>query len=183
MRKGEAHESRAHTPVSQTARPRRHCAVPDIQAGEIMVKVAACGMCRSDVLLVDGFFQNYGDIPPPVIPGHEINWHDEKIGSVVPKAAGLEEGDHVVVAPGWGDGVCPPLPRSATRASAPTYAGLASVPMAGRGVYCRSGALRDQGGAAPGNPRRCVPLHRCRAEALSGPQEEFAMPAGSVRIG
>ena len=47
-------------------------AVPDIQADEVLVKVAACGMCRSDVLLVDGFFQNYANIPPPVIPGHEI---------------------------------------------------------------------------------------------------------------
>jgi propanol-preferring alcohol dehydrogenase len=79
-------------------------AVPDIQADEVLVKVAACGMCRSDVLLVDGFFQNYGDIPPPVIPGHEITGTIEKLGSVVPK--GLAEGDHVVVAPGWGDGVC-----------------------------------------------------------------------------
>lgn len=81
-------------------------AVPDIQADEVLVKVAACGMCRSDVLLVDGFFQNYADIPPPVIPGHEITGTIEKIGSVIPKAAGLEEGDHVVVAPGWGDGTC-----------------------------------------------------------------------------
>jgi len=81
-------------------------AVPDIKADEVLVKVAACGMCRSDVLLVDGFFQNYTDIPPPVIPGHEITGTIAKIGSVVPKAAGLEEGDHVVVSPGWGDGVC-----------------------------------------------------------------------------
>src|SRR5215468_7404056 len=81
-------------------------AVPDIQADEVLVKVAACGMCRSDVLLVDGFFENYGKIPPPVIPGHEITGTIEKIGGVVPKAAGLEEGDHVVVSPGWGDGVC-----------------------------------------------------------------------------
>ena len=28
-------------------------AVPDIQADEVLVKVAACGMCRSDVLLVE----------------------------------------------------------------------------------------------------------------------------------
>jgi len=80
--------------------------IPDIQADEVLVKVAACGMCRSDVLLVDAFFQGYTDIPPPVIPGHEITGTIDKIGSVVSKAAGLEEGDHVVVAPGWGDGVC-----------------------------------------------------------------------------
>jgi propanol-preferring alcohol dehydrogenase len=80
--------------------------VPEIQADEVLVKVAACGMCRSDVLLIDGFFQGYGDIPPPVIPRHEITGTIHKVGSVIPKAAGLKEGDHVVVAPGWGDGVC-----------------------------------------------------------------------------
>jgi propanol-preferring alcohol dehydrogenase len=80
--------------------------VPDIQADEVLVKVKACGMCRSDVLLVDGFFQNYATIRPPVIPGHEITGTLEKVGSVVPKAAGLREGDHVVVSPGWGDGTC-----------------------------------------------------------------------------
>ena len=80
--------------------------VPGIQADEVLVKVKACGMCRSDVLLVDGFFRNYANIPPPVIPGHEITGTIEKIGSVVPKAAGLEEGEHVVVSPGWGDGIC-----------------------------------------------------------------------------
>ncbi|WP_084583499.1 NAD(P)-dependent alcohol dehydrogenase [Sphingomonas azotifigens] len=80
--------------------------IPDIQSDEVLVKVEACGMCRSDVLLVDGFFQSYADIPPPVIPGHEITGTLHKIGSLVPKVAGLEEGDHVVVSPGWGDGIC-----------------------------------------------------------------------------
>src|SRR5262244_2306025 len=80
--------------------------IPDIQADEVLVKVEACGMCRSDVLLVDGFFQNYANIAPPVIPGHEITGTIHEVGSVIPKAAELSEGDHVVVAPGWGDGVC-----------------------------------------------------------------------------
>src|SRR5262245_1906079 len=80
--------------------------IPDIQADEVLVKVEACCMCRSDVLLVDGFFQSYASIAPPVIPGHEIAGTIHKIGSVIPKAAGLSEGDHEVVAPGWGDGVC-----------------------------------------------------------------------------
>lgn len=80
--------------------------IPDIKADEVLVKVEACGMCRSDVLLVDGFFQTYADIPPPVIPGHEITGTIHALGSVVPAAAGFEEGDHVVVSPGWGDGVC-----------------------------------------------------------------------------
>src|SRR5215469_14471147 len=80
--------------------------VPDIHPDEILVNVKACGMCRSDVLLVDKFFQGYGDIKPPVTPGHEITGVVSKIGGAVSKSAGFEEGDHVVVAPGWGDGTC-----------------------------------------------------------------------------
>lgn len=79
---------------------------PDVQPDEILVNVKACGMCRSDVLLIDKFFLNYGNIPTPITPGHEITGVVTKIGSAVPKAAGFEEGDHVVVAPGWGDGTC-----------------------------------------------------------------------------
>lgn len=80
--------------------------IPDIQSDEVLVNVKACGMCRSDVLLVDSFFQNYGDIKPPVTPGYEITGVIDKIGATVSKAAGLVEGDHVVVAAGWGDGKC-----------------------------------------------------------------------------
>ena len=39
--------------------------VPDIQPDEILVQVTACGMCRSDVQLVDGYFRKYADIPTP----------------------------------------------------------------------------------------------------------------------
>jgi alcohol dehydrogenase, propanol-preferring len=80
--------------------------VPDIQPDEILVQVKAAGMCRSDVQLIDGYFRKYADIPTPITLGHEITGLVHKIGSVVPKVAGFEEGDHVVVAPGWGDGVC-----------------------------------------------------------------------------
>src|SRR5215468_5254501 len=80
--------------------------VPDVQPDEILVNVKACGMCRSDVQLVDGYFRKYADIPTPITLGHEITGIAYKIGGVVPKVAGFQEGDHVVVAPGWGDGVC-----------------------------------------------------------------------------
>jgi propanol-preferring alcohol dehydrogenase len=63
-------------------------------------------MCRSDVQLVDGYFRKYADIPTPITPGHEITGVVYKFGGLVPKSSGLEEGDHVVVAPGWGDGTC-----------------------------------------------------------------------------
>lgn len=80
--------------------------IPDIQPDEILVQVKACGMCRSDAQLMDGYFRKYADIPTPITLGHEITGVVHKIGAVVPKVAGWQEGEHVVVAPGWGDGVC-----------------------------------------------------------------------------
>ncbi|MBA5802721.1 MULTISPECIES: NAD(P)-dependent alcohol dehydrogenase [Rhizobium] len=79
--------------------------VPDIQPDEILVNVKACGMCRSDVQLVDGYFHKYADIPRPITPGHEITGVVRKIGGDVPRSE-FREGEHVVVAPGWGDGTC-----------------------------------------------------------------------------
>src|SRR5262245_1402215 len=80
--------------------------VPDIQPDEILVQVKACGMCRSDVQLIDGYFRKYADIATPITLGHEITGIISRIGTVVPKVMGLREGDQVVVAPGWGDGTC-----------------------------------------------------------------------------
>lgn len=80
--------------------------VPDIEPDEVLVQVAACGMCRSDVQLMDGYFRKYADIPTPITPGHEITGVVAKIGRIVPDSWGFHEGDHVVVVPGWGDGTC-----------------------------------------------------------------------------
>jgi alcohol dehydrogenase, propanol-preferring len=79
--------------------------VPDIGPDEILVKVAACGVCRTDAELIDRYFQRYFDIPTPITLGHEIAGAVARLGKDVAKA-GLREGDHVVVVPGWGDGTC-----------------------------------------------------------------------------
>ena len=80
--------------------------IPDVQPDEVLVQVQACGMCRSDVQLIDGYFRKYADIPTPIIPGHEITGVVHKLGGLVPQSTKIQEGDHVVVAPGWGDGTC-----------------------------------------------------------------------------
>lgn len=80
--------------------------VPTIQADEVLVKVSAAGMCRTDMQLVDGYFQKYAHIELPATLGHEIAGVVHKIGSAVPKTAGFEEGDQVVVVGGFGDGTC-----------------------------------------------------------------------------
>jgi alcohol dehydrogenase, propanol-preferring len=79
---------------------------PDVKPDEILVKVKAAGMCRTDVQLLDGYFQKYAHASFPLTPGHEIAGSVHKIGSLVPKSAGFAEGDQVVVVGGWGDGTC-----------------------------------------------------------------------------
>nr|WP_265595328.1 zinc-binding dehydrogenase [Verrucomicrobium sp. BvORR106] len=81
-------------------------AIPDIQPDEVLVKVSAAGMCRTDVQLLDGYFRPYAESTFPLTPGHEIAGTIDKIGNLVPPSSGFEEGDQVVVVGGWGDGTC-----------------------------------------------------------------------------
>ena len=88
--------------------------IPDVQLDEVLVQVQACGMCRSDVQLVDGYFRKYNDIPTPIIPGHEITGLVHTLGGLVPQSSGLQEGDHVVVAPGCDVPLFPRVSREQT---------------------------------------------------------------------
>jgi len=78
--------------------------VPDTGPEDVLVKVAATGMCRSDVQLMEGYFPLSTAFP--IIPGHEVAGRIASVGAGVPSAAGLSEGDLVVVNPNWGDGTC-----------------------------------------------------------------------------
>lgn len=80
--------------------------VPDPGRDEVLVKVAATGMCRSDFQLVDGYFQEGLPVSFPITPGHEVAGRIAAVGADVPRSAGLSEGELIVVDPNWGDGVC-----------------------------------------------------------------------------
>jgi propanol-preferring alcohol dehydrogenase len=71
-------------------------------AGEIRVKVAACGVCRTDLHVVDGELPNPHI---PIIPGHQIVGRIDAIGAGV---EGLNMGERVGI-PWLGHtcGVCP----------------------------------------------------------------------------
>ena len=71
-------------------------------AGEIRVKVAACGVCRTDLHVVDGELPNPRT---PIIPGHEIVGRIDALGTGV---EGLSIGERVGI-PWLGHtcGVCP----------------------------------------------------------------------------
>lgn len=79
---------------------------PKIAANEVLVKVEAAGMCRTDFQLIDGYFKEALNLPFPATPGHEIAGSVAEIGGAVPQAANLALGDQVVVVGGWGDGTC-----------------------------------------------------------------------------
>ena len=80
--------------------------VPRIGPDEVLVKVAAAGMCRSDFQLIEGYFAQGAALSFPMTPGHEVAGRVAELGEDVPSSARLSEGDLVVVNPNWGDGSC-----------------------------------------------------------------------------
>jgi len=75
--------------------------VPEPGAGEILIRVEACGVCRTDLHLVDG------ELPAPkpgVVPGHEVIGRVAAAGPAVPI---YREGDRLGVPwLGWTCGMC-----------------------------------------------------------------------------
>jgi alcohol dehydrogenase, propanol-preferring len=75
--------------------------VPEPAEGQVLVRVLACGVCRTDLHVVDGDLQ---DPKLPLIPGHQIVGTVEATG---PGAERFEPGARVGVPwLGWTDGTC-----------------------------------------------------------------------------
>ena len=53
---------------------------PECGPGELRIRMTACGVCRTDLHVVDG---ELTDLHPPVIPGHEIVGRVDEIGAGV----------------------------------------------------------------------------------------------------
>lgn len=71
---------------------------PEPGAGEIRVRVSACGVCRTDLHVIEG------DLPQhtlPIVPGHQVVGRVDALGSGV---SGFAPGDRVGVA--WLRGTC-----------------------------------------------------------------------------
>ncbi|HEY5658389.1 MAG TPA: zinc-dependent alcohol dehydrogenase family protein [Myxococcota bacterium] len=76
--------ARAGEPLALVERP-----VPEPGRGQVLVRVGACGVCRTDLHIVDG------ELPPirlPIVPGHEIVGRVERCG---PGVEALEPGQRV----------------------------------------------------------------------------------------
>jgi D-arabinose 1-dehydrogenase-like Zn-dependent alcohol dehydrogenase len=74
--------------------------IPEPGEGEVLVKVAFCGICHSDLSLINGTFPAQR---PVVTQGHEASGTIAKLG---PGVTGWSEGDRVVVAAGRPCGQC-----------------------------------------------------------------------------
>ena len=72
--------------------------IPQPSAGQVRIKVQACGVCHSDSVTKQGLFPN---IQYPRVPGHEVIGSVDAIGSGV---AGWSAGQRVGV--GWQGGNC-----------------------------------------------------------------------------
>src|SRR2546425_5790946 len=63
--------------------------VPAIRADELLVKVAVCGVCPTDIKKIE-----YGTVPPPRIFGHETAGTIVRIGS---RVRGFRLGERVAL--------------------------------------------------------------------------------------
>jgi propanol-preferring alcohol dehydrogenase len=134
------------TPLIMRERP-----TPRPAQGEILVEIAACGVCRTDLHVVDGELPN----PKlPIVPGHEIVGRIAAIGSGV---AGFAAGDRVGVPwLGFTCGVC-------------AYCSAGQENLCDRPLF--TGYTRDGGYATHtiADARYCFPLPQSMDDAEAAP--------------
>jgi propanol-preferring alcohol dehydrogenase len=119
--------------------------------GEVRVKVSACGVCRTDLHVVDG---ELPDISYPIIPGHEVVGRVDTLGTGV---YGLEPGMRVGVPwLGYTCGECP-------------YCRVDKENLCDRPQF--TGYTRDGGFASHliANARYCFPLGELGDDAALSP--------------
>jgi len=74
---------------------------PSPAADEVLIRVAACGVCHTDLHYLDHGTPTFK--PPPMILGHEVSGTVEEVGSAV---EGFAVGDRVLAAAVLSCGVC-----------------------------------------------------------------------------
>jgi len=88
MKAAVLHEIKKPMVVEEVERP-----IPG--EGEVLIKVEACGVCHSDLHIIEGDWKQFGGITKiPLIPGHEIAGRVAEAGSGVRE---LKVGDRVGV--------------------------------------------------------------------------------------
>ena len=75
---------------------------------DVIVRVGAAGLCRTDLHIQDGQWASRSDVALPYIPGHENAGWVHEVGSAV---TNVEVGDTVIVHPFISCGLCLPCRR------------------------------------------------------------------------
>jgi len=89
--------------LEEPGRPLREAELPAAEPGpdEVRLRVRACGVCRTDLHVVDG---ELGEPKLPLVPGHQLVGNVERVG---PGVTRLVAGDRVGVPwLGWTCGAC-----------------------------------------------------------------------------
>jgi alcohol dehydrogenase, propanol-preferring len=94
-----ANELDGPAPLSERPLEWRQAAKPKPADGQILIEVAGCGVCRSNLHMIEGEWVDAG-VPAirPIVPGHEVT------GRVVELGAGVTDfaiGEAVGVQPLW----------------------------------------------------------------------------------
>lgn len=94
-----ANELDAPAPLAQRPLAWRETATPEPGPGQLLIEVAACGVCRSNLHLIEGDWVD-GGVPAisPIVPGHEVTGRVVAVGQ---DAEGFAVGDAVGVQPLW----------------------------------------------------------------------------------
>jgi NAD+-dependent secondary alcohol dehydrogenase Adh1 len=77
---------------------------------EVLVRVGGAGLCRTDLHVIQGLWDDALVVEPPYILGHENAGWVQEVG---PAVRHVRPGDPVLVLPGLSDGVCPACRRGA----------------------------------------------------------------------
>lgn len=152
----------------------RELPVPEPGPDEILVRVAACGVCRTDLHVVDG---ELPDPKLPIIPGHEIVGYVTKLGTDV---TSFSLGDRVGI-PWLGStcGICRYcLAGRENLCEAPGFTGYTinggyAEYAAARADYCF--ALPPEYDDASAAPLLCAGLIGYRSLKLAGPGPELGI--------
>ena len=76
----------------------RDVPIPVPGAGQVLVKVQVCGVCRTDLHVIEG---ELADVKRPLVPGHQVVGTVGRLGAGVTE---VKEGDRVGIA--WLQGTC-----------------------------------------------------------------------------
>jgi propanol-preferring alcohol dehydrogenase len=148
-------------------------AVPEPGPGELLVEVAACGVCRTDLHIVDGELAG----PLPIVPGHEIVG---RVAALGPGASGFALGDRIGVPwLGRACGDCPYCRRDEENlCDAPIFTGFTrdggyASHLLADAAFCFP--IPDAFGDVEAAPLLCAGLIGYRALKMAGDPERLGL--------